>query len=196
MGLQVMKVFRDRLGGEEHDFSKRVDPILNVPTVADQPMDRIHHPYTSSSPARTDESPGMIPATPAAVVLSSQKFKQSSEANNDDQAQWYVVTYVKFKPGAAHEARQIISGHFWPVDPALTRNTLSFDFQVGEWDHAVYFPMNGGASQLVWMPGPMMPSWVEKFYRREGGKDNGDAICKRYSELVERCKIELALATC
>jgi len=192
-----MEVFRDRLGGEEHDFSKRMDPILNVPTVADQQMERIKHAlHTSSTRAKLDESPEMISATPASVVLSSERFKQISDAKNDDQAQWYVVTYVKFKPGAAQEARQIISGHFWPVDSALTRNTLAFDFQLGEWDYAVYFPMNGGASQLVWMPGPMMASWVEKFYRREGGKDNGDAICKRYNELVERCKIELALATC
>ena len=89
MGLHVMKVFRDRLGGEEHDFSKRVDPILNVPTVADEQMDRINHaPHTLSSLAKLYESPGMIPATPAAVVLSSQRFKQSSEANNDEQAQW------------------------------------------------------------------------------------------------------------
>jgi len=191
-----MKVFRDRLGGEEHNFFKRMDPILNVPTVADQQMDRIHHAlHTLSGTVKSDESPGMIPAAPASMVLSCQNFKQSSEANNDDQAQWYVVTYVKFKAGAALEARQIISRHFWPVDPPLTKNTLSFDFHVGEWDHAVYFPMNGGASQLVWMPGPMMASWVEKFYRREGGKDNGDAICRRYNELVERCKVELAVAT-
>ena len=143
-----------------------------------------------------NQSQGLISASPASVVLSSQRFKQSSEANNDDQAQWYVVTYVKFKTGAAFEARQIISGHFWPVDPALDRNTLCFDFHVGEWDRAVYFPMNGGTSQLVWMPGPMMASWVEKFYQREGGKDNRDAICKRYNELMQRYKIELAFATC
>jgi hypothetical protein len=55
--------------------------------------------------------------------------------------------------------------------------------------------MNGGASQLDWMPRPMMASWLEKLFRHEGGKGNGDAICKRYNELVERYKTELAVAT-
>jgi len=126
-----MKVFRDRLGGEEHDFSKRMDPILNVPTVADQQMERIKHAlHTSSSRAKLDESPEMISATPASVVLSSERFKQSSDAKNDDQAQWYVVTYVKFKPGAAQEARQIISGHFWPVTRRWTGIRLVLIFQL------------------------------------------------------------------
>ena len=191
-----MQVSRDRLGGEEHDFSERVEPILNIPTVSDQQIRRLTRaPHTLASLAALGELSGVNPTTPDSVVLSSHRFKQSSEANSDDQAQWYVVAYVKFKPGAAHEARQIISEHFSPVDRALNRTALSFDFHVGEWDRVVYFQMNDVASQLAWMPGPMMASWLEHFYRRAGGKDNGDGICKRYNELVERCKTELAVAT-
>ena len=100
---------------------------------------------------------------------------------------------MKFKPGAAHEARQIISEHFWPVGRVLNRDVIAFDFYFGEWDHVVYFQIrDDGPDPLYWIPGPTMASWLETFYEREGGKENGAAIWTRYNELVQRCKTEIA----
>jgi hypothetical protein len=106
---------------------------------------------------------------------------------------WYTVSYTKFKPGTADEARKIIYEHFWPVDKEISREVIPFDYVTGEWDHVVYFPMPGGPAELAFQETPLGKRWQETFFRREGGKDKAEALNKRFGEMVLHEKTELVM---
>ena len=106
---------------------------------------------------------------------------------------WYTVSYTKFKPGRADEARKIIYEHFWPVDKEIGREVIPFDYVTGEWDHVVYFPMLGGPAELAFQETPIGKRWQETFFRREGGKDKAEALGKRFGEMVLHQKTELVM---
>jgi hypothetical protein len=102
---------------------------------------------------------------------------------------------VKFKPGTAHEARRIMSEHFWPVDRALHRRLFPFDLQLSDWDYVVYVEFKDAPGQFDWSPNALTTRWLEHFHEREGGWDKAEAIARRHNQLVAHCKHELAIAT-
>ena len=106
---------------------------------------------------------------------------------------WYTVSYTKFKPGMADEARKIIYEHFWPVDKEIGREVIPFDYVTGEWDHVVYFPMPGGPAELAFQETPLGKRWQETFFRREGGKDKAEALDKRFRTMALNEKTELVM---
>jgi hypothetical protein len=106
---------------------------------------------------------------------------------------WYTVSYAKFKPGMADEARKIIYEHFWPVDKEIGREVIPFDHLTGEWDHVVYLPMPGGPSELAFQQTPLGRKWFETFSRREGGREKAEALDKRFSEMVLHTKTEVVM---
>jgi hypothetical protein len=104
---------------------------------------------------------------------------------------WYAVSYTKFKPGMADEARRIIYDHFWPVDKEIGREVIPFDHVTGEWDHVVFIPMAGGPADLAFEETPAGRRWQETFIRREGGKDKAEALVRRLNDMVLHEKWEL-----
>jgi len=119
---------------------------------------------------------------------------QSAQSGNQIQdVTWYTVSYTKFKPGMADQARKIIYEHFWPVDKEIGREVIPFDHVTGEWDHVVYFPMAGGPAELAFQETPLGKRWQETFVRREGGKDKAEALNRRFGEMVLHEKTELAM---
>jgi hypothetical protein len=119
---------------------------------------------------------------------------QGAQSGNQIQGvMWYTVSYTKFKPGMADQARKIIYEHFWPVDKEIGRDVIPFDQVTGEWDHVVYFPMVGGPAELAFQETPVGKRWQETFFRREGGKDKAEALNKRFGEMVLHEKTELVM---
>jgi hypothetical protein len=119
---------------------------------------------------------------------------QGAQAGNPiEGVTWYTVSYTKFKPGMADEARKMIYEHFWPVDKEIGREVIPFDHVTGEWDHVVYFPMPGGPAELAFRETPLGKRWQETFFRREGGKDRAEALEKRFDEMVLHHKTELVM---
>lgn len=106
---------------------------------------------------------------------------------------WYSVSYTKFKPGMADQARKIIYESYWPVDKEIGREVIPFDYLTGEWDHVVYFSMPGGPGELAFEETPLGKRWQETFFRRQGGKDKGDALNKRFGEMVLHGKMEIVM---
>lgn len=104
---------------------------------------------------------------------------------------WYTVSFTKFKPGMADEARKIIYEHFWPVDREIGRDVIPFDMVTGDWDHVVFFPMPGGPSELGLQSTAWETKWNEAFIRREGGKEKAEALQKRFGDMVLQSKTDI-----
>lgn len=119
-------------------------------------------------------------------------FAQGAQpAGSMEVVTWYAVSYAKFKPGMADEARRIIYEHFWPVDKEIGREVIPFDHVTGEWDHVVFIPMDGGPADLAFEQTPAGRRWQEAFFRREGGTDKAEALVRRLNDMVLHEKREL-----
>jgi hypothetical protein len=103
---------------------------------------------------------------------------------------WYEVMHVKFRPACARRALQIIHGHFVKVDKTVGRQVLPFDFQTGEWDHVVYFPI--ALSEEGYDTIPPRSEWWAALYEQEGGKEQGDRLFGEFLDCIVQSRTEIA----
>lgn len=67
---------------------------------------------------------------------------------------WYRIELVKWKPGKAERAHEIIE-MFKKTDAELGfKGVLDFHLSTGEWDSIVAMPMRGGIAQMGWASNP------------------------------------------
>ena len=123
-----------------------------------------------------------------AVALVAFSIQLSADAADSPNASWYQVLSVKFKPGKATEALQIIHEHFHKVDKAIGRKALPFDYTTGEWDHVVYFPFDTAKMDTI----PSWTEWMKTLGDQEGGKEQGQKLFQSFWELVAASKSEIA----
>lgn len=128
-----------------------------------------------------------------ALPASSGLGQGAQPGNPIEGVTWYTVSYLKFKPGMAAEARKIIYEHFWPVDKEIGREVIPFDHVTGEWDHVVFLPMPGGPAELAFQETPLGKRWQETFFRREGGRDKAGVLEKKFGEMVLHEKTEIVM---
>ncbi len=130
-----------------------------------------------------------VPLLLLALLMGLPLAGQSQElptATRISGVDWYRANLTKFKPGTADEARQIIYEHFIKADQAVGRNPIPFDFATGEWDHVVFFPLQGGPGDLEWSVRPIDERWWAALADLEGGVEAARALVERFRELVER----------
>ena len=117
--------------------------------------------------------------------------QQMPTATRGPEVDWYTASFNKFKQGQADAAREIIYGHFIKADEAAGRNPIPFDFLTGEWDHVVYFPQQGGLSDLEWTIRPIDAQWWAALAELEGGIEQAQALVQRFGEMVERSETHI-----
>jgi hypothetical protein len=166
----------------QYDYTSRTEPSFDA-----APPDRIGTMLEAilSGATRLDED--------SIAVSSNSPPIEACSAKQGQQSQCYLVVSLKFKADADQEARKIVAEHFTPVDRALHRKMLCFDFHLGEWDFVVYLPIDNDGCEAGWLPDGMSTVWRKEFYRREGGREKAQAVWKRYTDLVERHKTEIAV---
>lgn len=114
------------------------------------------------------------------------------KAEKRTDANYYSALFLKFKPGMAGKAYEIIYEHFVPVGRKLGRKTIGFDLQTGEWDQIVFFPMEGGPSELEWITSPGSEKWWAAFAEQEGGIEKARELFQKYLDTVAVSKWEVA----
>lgn len=115
-----------------------------------------------------------------------QAAAQEAEARKRADVDYYVALFTKFKPGAWAEARQIIYSHFWPTDHQIGHEVIPFDVLTGEWDHVVFFRMEGGPGDLAWQRSPTDVKWDAALARKLGGEEAMQTVMKRFQSLIDR----------
>ena len=99
---------------------------------------------------------------------------------------WYRVNLIKWKPGKAERAHEIIE-MFEKVDAALGYNdVLDFHMGTGEWDSIVAMPMRQGIASMGWSENPDGKKWEAEFVRQMGGEDKAKAIWEEFDSLIDR----------
>ncbi len=113
------------------------------------------------------------------------KAQETAQPEKYVDVAWYEVHYTKFKQGTHEEAERIIREHFIPVDIAVGRDVIPFDYSTGEWDHVVYFPIDNPAD-LEWRRSPVDVEWWAAFVEQEGGEDEANALYQHFEQLIVR----------
>ena len=114
------------------------------------------------------------------------------KAEKRENTKYYQANLVKFKAGKADEAYGYIYDHFVPVDKKIGRKIISFDFQSGNWDHVVYFPLEEGPGELGWITSPTEEKWWVAFAEQEGGVEKAQEMMQKFQATIAASKSEIA----
>ena len=118
------------------------------------------------------------------LIFSNSAVSQDlPKAEKYKDGEWFVIQFVKFKPGKESAASKFIEKHFVPVDVELGRNRVGYDFVFGEWDQLIFFPMQG-PSDIDWKMTPDDEKWFEAFSKRAGGMENALKLMNEFSAMV------------
>jgi len=115
---------------------------------------------------------------PAAPAIADNHAPELSEVD------WYRVNMIKWKPGKAERAHEIIE-MFEKVDAALGRNdVVDIHMNTGAWDSIVAMPMRQGIAAMGWKENPEGKKWEAEFVKQAGGEANAKAIWEEFDSLV------------
>ena len=131
----------------------------------------------------------------AAMLIFDAGARQEPDVQECRRACSCVVMYVKLKAGIGVEARRLLREQLLSVVKPLHYTTVCFDFEAGEWDQVIYFPLEERSGEVDWTLSPMILQWLEQFYRLADGNRDSGTLWKQYGELVERSRVEVAVAT-
>jgi hypothetical protein len=97
---------------------------------------------------------------------------------------WYRVQMIKWKPGKAGRAHEIIE-MFEKVDAELGRTgVVDLHMATGEWDSIVAMPMPKGIAAMGWSSDPEEKKWEEAFSRQVGGDEKAKALWEELDSLI------------
>jgi hypothetical protein len=118
------------------------------------------------------------------LLLGNSAFTQDlPKAEKYKDGQWFVIQFVKFKPGKEFAANKFIEKHFVPVDVELGRNIVGYEYVFGAWDQLVFFPMES-PSDISWKMTPGGEKWFAAFSKHAGGMENAVKLMDEFSAMV------------
>ncbi|WP_128892396.1 hypothetical protein [Erythrobacter sp. HKB08] len=99
---------------------------------------------------------------------------------------WYRVMMIKWKPGKAGRAHEMID-QFRKVDEALgLSGGVDIHMNTGEWDSIVALPMRQGIAAMGWKENPEGKKWDDELARQLGGKEKVEEMWKEFDSLIAR----------
>jgi hypothetical protein len=135
----------------------------------------------------------LVIAALAVGTAQDLRGQELPKASKFPDADWYQVTYYRFKPGKVAEARSILYDHLIPTDKVAGRDVLNFDYRVGEWHHIAFFPLPEGAQDLTWQLNPVGERWNEELAKKLGGPREATELLSRWNDLIDETKTEVVM---
>ena len=112
--------------------------------------------------------------------------QQATAAPELMKVDWYDVQMIKWHPGKAGRAHEIIE-MFMKTDAELGWSGVhDFHMRTGPWDSIVALPMRGGIAEIGWANNPNEKKWDETFAKQVGGPEKAKAIYEEFETLIMR----------
>ncbi len=116
------------------------------------------------------------------VFLTFAAFSQDQEGfQNYD---WFQAKYVKFKPGKAAEARRLLQEYLYKANEISGRLVLTFESDMGEWDHIAYLHLKDGPQQLSEPNAGIETKWWNGVVKLAGSEQKAKEIIDAYTECI------------
>ena len=124
----------------------------------------------------------------ATFLISGAAFAQDDSGPvKYENAAYFSMTYVDFKPGKSERAFQIISDHFEKAGKASgTPGPKALHFKTGSWDAAFIWKLEGGPADLEWYRSPNDVKWMAALTEQEGGEEAVKKLMGEWSSLIAR----------
>jgi hypothetical protein len=123
------------------------------------------------------------------ILFTLTSFGQNQEgfANYD----WFQAKYIKFKPGKASEARQLLQDYLYKANEITGRLVLTFESDMGEYDHIAYLHLKDGPKQLSYQNTEIESKWWHAVVELSGSESKAKEIIKEYNNCILNEKYNL-----
>lgn len=121
--------------------------------------------------------------------------EEMAKAEKHENASWYAIEHIDFKPGQAEAALEIIKEHYAPAgaEAGTPGPVMHLEHRTGEWDLTVIWHMKGGPGDMEWKRSPDDVKWEEKFVEMVGGEKKAKEIGEEFASYVARSNTMIAM---
>jgi hypothetical protein len=122
---------------------------------------------------------------------------QEMKAEKYENIEWSSITYFKFEPGKADDAKKIINDYYKPSarEAGQQLPVMELDLLYSDWDHMVVFPLEEGIEVFNWKTSPGDVAWLKAFHQRVGGEEKGKKVFEEFRSYIKESKSMLARKT-
>jgi hypothetical protein len=107
---------------------------------------------------------------------------------------WHQVAMVKFEPGMADSAMNIIDDHFMKAGMAMQSDSPGpqiMRLRSGEWDMLMVWTMES-IEDMEWERSPDDIEWWQQLVEQEGSEEKASKLMETYNQLVANSTTYLA----
>ena len=123
------------------------------------------------------------------ISLAISSFGQNKEGFKD--YDWFQAKYIKFKPGKASEARRLLHEYLYKANEISGRLVLTFESDMGEWDHIAYLHLKDGPEQLSYENAEIETKWWNAVVKLAGSEQRAKEIIEEYNNCILNEKYNL-----
>lgn len=97
---------------------------------------------------------------------------------------WFQAKYIKFKPSKVAEARELLAKYLYKANEISGRLVLTFESDMGEWDHIAYLHLKDGPKQLNDTNAEIEKKWWEGVVKLSGSEKKAQDIITAYQNCI------------
>ena len=97
---------------------------------------------------------------------------------------WFQAKYIKFKPSKISEARELLTKYLYKANEISGRLVLTFESDMGEWDHIAYLHLKDGPKQLNDENAEIEIKWWQGVIELAGSEIKAKEIITAYQNCI------------
>ena len=98
--------------------------------------------------------------------------------------EWFQAKYIKFKPVKAEAARKLLHDYLYKANEISGRLVLTFESDMGEWDHIAYLHFEQGPQQLAHEDAEIESKWWSGVLELAGSQQKAEALIEEYQSYI------------
>lgn len=125
--------------------------------------------------------------------LAAQEEEPKPEKYED--ASWYALVQVDFKPGKRDKAMKMVKDYFAPASEASGTEmpVMHLQHQSGEWDWTIIWHMKGGPGDMEWKQTAEDIKWQKELAELAGGPEKAGEMMEEWSSYIARENVTIAM---
>ena len=118
------------------------------------------------------------------ALITQNSFGQHQQGFED--YDWFQAKYVKFKPGKSSAARKLLIDYLYKANEISGRLVLTFESDMGDWDHIAYLHLEDGPGQLSYESAEIETKWWNGVKELAGSEKMAMDIIDEYQSYILR----------
>lgn len=116
------------------------------------------------------------------IIFTLNSFGQNQPGSST--YDWFEAKYIKFKPGETSVARRLLQEYLYKANEISGRLVLTFESDMGDWDHIAYLHLKNGPGQLGQENAEIELKWWNAVVKLAGSEQKAKDIIKEYNNCI------------